>query len=1730
VRQDDAVATSAPPAAAAPEGPAAHVPPALETPLNLATEAPYSNATEYAAAHEALLRELAQRAQWLERAPAAQQAAADLRGAGTLVPSGLTVLLALQAALPPRTNDGNQRTRLAQQLDHHLHRAQLTMAKRVLGQAERSTDISRLRELHEIAFHGQFIAFVQQTADGEMELGQYLEHRSQQVTQQPLDTQDPTEQPSETAEEATTMAVDPDDDIQLPVFELPPGEIIMVAQEAAPRLLAHAQTHLAGGNPEISPFAHIHGRPVYSLVNQADPSAPVLMLGLDDVNRGGSPRAVTISRGELATVTPQTLLNAVTAWMNASDAGGRPLLDYAPSAPAPIPAPAAADRQQSTLTAATPANGPHRTQESAEFTEPAAPATSAPEPNGQPASNAEATPPPDSVVPDAGAAEEAAETPTSTVPSADADSAVVHNADQQQDRAPQEESTAEHLTKQATPAQADPVDRLTALVRSSLTDLGVDLEATGALAADRTVVITLETSGDVDRDRAIANRLRPAVHQAIRQHPDKALAAYRIAFQHTPHVGQGTLQETPGALGAAVPRERLIAANNAAAKVFAERLRSDPNAELARTYLTQERHVPTEVQQEWGLGYAPSDRSAKPKRWDILCQELTAQGFTADVLLQAGLATRSSRGTLIDYFDDRIMFPIHDERGDIVGFSGRRIDRPGETEEQAKKRQSQKYFNTSNDAALFSKGDLVFGLHHPAQAEALAASSGPRVSVEGYLDVIAVARAAATMPVEQRPVAGAPMGTAISERQLAVLRGLDTDNPRPHIAFLDNDSEGRKVLLKAWDLLVRAAGPTAVTSAADVKDAAKLWEVGVKADGDGAGPVLRALEPAQPLLDATVEAVLVKNADEAERANHAFDRRMVERIRFMAAEASRYIHESVKLHSRGDTTAMEAAALTWAKRLDQEWNIPGHLTATAVLLGPGNHSTDYQNQCHEHAVELLAADPEGYFANESDGHSRSSGGQDTPTDSAVPESATSVTTNVRPPAPGQWPAGTRASEAMATRPASEPESAPENLALSMLLPSPVDGQLTEHTNRTSAAYALHAAVHERLGQHTAETLEPDRLPPPRKLGTVHGVDLSTSGDDPTGDDPTVVVWLGSTRSDSLRLSYSRFVEMTGPELLAAVEWRAARAAGLFGVPLSQSWRNVVRSILPPEFPARPTPAQLADLLDTIAQASDGSDERIRHRAEQAVDLYTAGHPDLALDHLAPDNHIWVLRNDGSWIQEEATRTELSWEELDRGFRQLSAELGNIPQAAAELSPGAAVPLPADLTVAHHSAHEAISVMRPHSIGLPGTMYEQITQLVAHMDAAEPALRRLRGPGGKRLMNRAKTVFVRVLEGLSTAASKIRLTALSTRLERVVARLRGQDPAGPLAPRAVRIDRGMQDLAHIERDLERRMATPIVTTPVDERVAARLAEEADPDPQREQQIWAEEHGRELEERGKLQEQWIVNRARWRARYEQLHGLPPDTEFLPDSGLIAGAPPIPNMVAAHERLIDRLTARVGELRDTDQHTGEQSNPDDPTADLLNGVAWAYQQRLIGTVPSGDDPEGPIPIAQLRQAALTVTSHKNASPLTLRRTLHVTPERADRLLHRLEEQQILGPYRADAPRTVLARPADIDALLARPAAPSGLRTPSGVPSPAATSPSPIPREGASEAVDQGVLDPARINEMVSKYFADHQKRNETRDGAGTSDRASAPGPCRKTAHEEAEANALATGQPTSLAPSQS
>ncbi|HET6467468.1 MAG TPA: DNA primase [Geminicoccaceae bacterium] len=208
-------------------------------------------------------------------------------------------------------------------------------------------------------------------------------------------------------------------------------------------------------------------------------------------------------------------------------------------------------------------------------------------------------------------------------------------------------------------------------------------------------------------------------------------------------------------------RERddgLYRANEAAARWFAGRLRAAGAGAEARAYLERRGVAPATVER-FGLGYAPEGR-------DGLKRALVAEGYGEDLLAEAGLLVRpeDGDGDSFDRFRHRLMFPIHDRRGRVVGFGGRAL---GEARA--------KYQNTS-ETPLFQKGHLLYGL---ALARQAARERGTVILAEGYMDVIALAQAGFANAV-------APLGTAVTEEQLEQLWRL-ADEP---VVCLDGDAAG----------------------------------------------------------------------------------------------------------------------------------------------------------------------------------------------------------------------------------------------------------------------------------------------------------------------------------------------------------------------------------------------------------------------------------------------------------------------------------------------------------------------------------------------------------------------------------------------------------------------------------------------------------------------------------------------------------------------------------------------------------------------------------------------------------------------------------------------------------------------------------------------------------------------------------------------------------------------------
>jgi len=230
------------------------------------------------------------------------------------------------------------------------------------------------------------------------------------------------------------------------------------------------------------------------------------------------------------------------------------------------------------------------------------------------------------------------------------------------------------------------------------------------------------------------------------------------------------------ATGKTSPRQRLVAANQAAARFYADQLAARTGAS-PREYLHSRGFGHVLDSTRWKLGYAPA-------AWRALTNHLRAGGFDTDELITAGLVVRTRTGGVVDRFRDRVMLPIHELGGDPVGFVGRAAPRA--------ESDTPKYLNSPR-TPLFDKGTTLFGLSE--QQDALSSGAVP-VIVEGPFDALAVSLASS----EQMPAlaAVAPCGTALTTAQASALVRFSQD--RVLVAF-DADTAGERAGAAAYNVL-----------------------------------------------------------------------------------------------------------------------------------------------------------------------------------------------------------------------------------------------------------------------------------------------------------------------------------------------------------------------------------------------------------------------------------------------------------------------------------------------------------------------------------------------------------------------------------------------------------------------------------------------------------------------------------------------------------------------------------------------------------------------------------------------------------------------------------------------------------------------------------------------------------------------------------------------------------------
>ena len=228
-------------------------------------------------------------------------------------------------------------------------------------------------------------------------------------------------------------------------------------------------------------------------------------------------------------------------------------------------------------------------------------------------------------------------------------------------------------------------------------------------------------------------------------------------------------------------RTRIFAINRETANFYFRNLIAGNDKRGLQYFVS--RQLKPETIKKYGLGYAPDS-------WNTLTDHLLKKGFTEEELLAANVAHRSGKGNLYDAFRGRVMFPIVDTRGAVIGFGGRVLD------------DSQpKYLNTAK-TPVFDKGRNLFSLNFAKDS-----SSTHMILAEGYMDVIAINQAGFSNVV-------ATLGTAITPEQARKL----TQYAKEMIIAYDSDGPGQQATQKAINRFSEVGMPSRILHMTGAKD------------------------------------------------------------------------------------------------------------------------------------------------------------------------------------------------------------------------------------------------------------------------------------------------------------------------------------------------------------------------------------------------------------------------------------------------------------------------------------------------------------------------------------------------------------------------------------------------------------------------------------------------------------------------------------------------------------------------------------------------------------------------------------------------------------------------------------------------------------------------------------------------------------------------------------------------
>jgi DNA primase len=264
-------------------------------------------------------------------------------------------------------------------------------------------------------------------------------------------------------------------------------------------------------------------------------------------------------------------------------------------------------------------------------------------------------------------------------------------------------------------------------------------------------------------------------------------------------------------------RDRMFRAMEASASFFEEQYQTAEGA-AARAYV-EKRGINQAVRERFRVGYAP-------QKWDALSSHLAGKRIPPSDMERLGLCGVNERGRY-DFFRDRVMLPVIDRQGRVVGFGGRLLD------PDAKDR---KYVN-SPDSPLYHKKEQLYGLH---AAQDAIRRKGSAILVEGNFDVLALHEAGIDEVV-------APMGTALTTEQIEALGRM----AKTVTVVFDGDAAGQRAVQKVIPMFIDAGVDGRVARLPPGVDPDDF----VRGREDGASGFRRLVEGARPMLDQFIQDV-----------------------------------------------------------------------------------------------------------------------------------------------------------------------------------------------------------------------------------------------------------------------------------------------------------------------------------------------------------------------------------------------------------------------------------------------------------------------------------------------------------------------------------------------------------------------------------------------------------------------------------------------------------------------------------------------------------------------------------------------------------------------------------------------------------------------------------------------------------------------------------------------------------